>query len=478
MVKTLFDISNALAPPDFVSSWVTISAYSNPEIDISHGLNELPLKVEVQIKVFDHSFLGKDILFLATGSAQRGNDNALPFGGVLYVYNNETIKIMAPGPKGCTNPYCTGFLVYLGKNSTFGGKDPIHRSFTDGFVRARVWKACSLPRPQFISEEIQMSSGDSKSITNGHNTTWVIVRVHIEQDWVYEAQGSVFYETSSHPFGGVIFAFRDRQIRLWVPKRGAGSSNANGVPFNAINGWGESGDFGYSKTVRVRAFVWDFKSFDRNPIIVEQTSYINNDNFISVPPGYSFHDNNLLLFSIKAESGNNQGYQFYPAGSSMTDGTTDSNNTKFGSLVYGFTDDKIYYWTPNFNASGCVLLLDGLWGSQNQQHCLSANDVTLMITLSVLEVEEPACGMLPCAGASDRGPECKCTGSGMEGQFCDINIYTTSNFVVGVGSGNTSTAVYIEPSCFENKNLFSISYKDENNPLPMLITNDNTIFFG
>ena len=68
----------------------------------------------------------------------------------------------------------------------------------------------------------------------------------------------------------------------------------------------------------------------------------------------------------------------------MTDGTTDSNNTKFGSFIYGFTDDKIYYWTPNVTPPGCVLLLDGLWGSQNQQHCLSENDVALMITFNVL----------------------------------------------------------------------------------------------
>ncbi|VDI73963.1 Hypothetical predicted protein [Mytilus galloprovincialis] len=306
---------------------------------------------------------------------------------------------------------------FFGKKIFFGGYAST-RSFADGYVRARVWRACSLPRPQFISEEITMSSGDSKSITNGHNTTWVIVRVHIEQGWVFEAQGSVFYETSSFPFGGVVFAFSDSQIRLWVPKRGTGSSSANGVPFNAINGWGESGDFGYSKTVRVRAFAWDFKSFEQNPIVLEQTSHIP-EGFISHPHEYHFHDNILLLFSVKAERGNNQGYQFYPAGSSMTDGTTDRDNKKFGSFVYGFTDDTIYFWTPVGYASGCVLLLDGLWGSQNQQHCLSENDVTLMITFNVFTIIEPACGVFPCAGASDRGPECICTGSGAKQQFCD-----------------------------------------------------------
>ena len=114
-VNTLvFDISNALAPPDVTSDWMPIKAYDNPEVDISHGLNELPLKVEVQVKVFDR-FLNKDMFFLATGSAQKGNDNNLPFGGVLYLYNSETIKILAPGPTNCTRPECTGFLVYLGK---------------------------------------------------------------------------------------------------------------------------------------------------------------------------------------------------------------------------------------------------------------------------------------------------------------------------------------------------------------------------
>ncbi|CAC5377684.1 PKD1L2 [Mytilus coruscus] len=50
-----------------------------------------------------------------------------------------------------------------------------------------------------------------------------------------------------------------------------------------------------------------------------------------------------------------------------------------------------------------------------------------------------------------------------------------ANYVVGVDLGYTTTSIYIEPDCFENKTLFSTSYKDENNPLPMLITNDNTI---
>lgn len=109
----LCQIIHTLAPADFISPWYDIQAYDNPEVTISHELNELPLKVEVQIRVHD-SGLNKHVYFLAMGSAQKGNDNIHQYGGVVYVYNNETIKILAPGPDGCTTSNCTGSLVYLG----------------------------------------------------------------------------------------------------------------------------------------------------------------------------------------------------------------------------------------------------------------------------------------------------------------------------------------------------------------------------
>jgi hypothetical protein len=109
----LCQIIHALAPADFISTWEEIEAYDVPEVTISHHLNELPLKVEVQVRVYD-SGLSKHLYFLAMGSAQKGNDNTHQYGGVVYVYNNEIIKILAPGPADCTNLTRTGSLVYLG----------------------------------------------------------------------------------------------------------------------------------------------------------------------------------------------------------------------------------------------------------------------------------------------------------------------------------------------------------------------------
>lgn len=43
--------------------------------------------------------------------------------------------------------------------------------------------------------------------------------------------GSVFYTNASHPFGGVVFAYTKTEIRMWTPKRGTGTSPANGMSF-------------------------------------------------------------------------------------------------------------------------------------------------------------------------------------------------------------------------------------------------------
>lgn len=62
-----------------------------------------------------------------------------------------------------------------------------------------------------------------------------------------------------------------------------------------MDGWGKSGNFGYSSTVRVRVFAWDFTSLKSNPIIESKTTYISNSFSLSVPAGYSHQSDNVLL---------------------------------------------------------------------------------------------------------------------------------------------------------------------------------------
>lgn len=103
--------TNGLSPPNFVSPWTSITAYSNPEVTISHGFGEMPMKVDVFVRV-THPVHGM-VTFLATGSGQTSDDPSKPFGGVIYLYNTNDVKIMAPGPSSCSSS-CSGGVAYFG----------------------------------------------------------------------------------------------------------------------------------------------------------------------------------------------------------------------------------------------------------------------------------------------------------------------------------------------------------------------------
>lgn len=102
--------TNGLSPPDFVSSWTSITAYSNPEVTITHGFGEMPMKLDVFVRV-THPVHGT-VTFSATGSGQTSDDPSKPFGGVIYLYNTNSVKIMAPGPSSCSP--CSGGVAYFG----------------------------------------------------------------------------------------------------------------------------------------------------------------------------------------------------------------------------------------------------------------------------------------------------------------------------------------------------------------------------
>ena len=101
-----------IAPPAFKSNWLSIEANGYPsqvEIVVPHNLSGLPMKVEVQIKVV---FNSQNFYFNALNSAQAGNYSD-EYGGVIYMFNETHVHIIAPGPANCFSS-CNGYIVYLG----------------------------------------------------------------------------------------------------------------------------------------------------------------------------------------------------------------------------------------------------------------------------------------------------------------------------------------------------------------------------
>lgn len=55
---------------------------------------------------------GSDVIFPASGSAQRDDDSYNDYGGVVYFYNEDHVKVFVPHFKQETKK---GVLIYSGK---------------------------------------------------------------------------------------------------------------------------------------------------------------------------------------------------------------------------------------------------------------------------------------------------------------------------------------------------------------------------
>lgn len=94
-----------------ISEWCSIEAQvTNSAVTIPHPLRDKPARVEVQVKVQEN---GRDVVFPASGSAQRDDDSDNIYGGVVYFYNEHHVKIFVPFRSTDSDK---GVIIYSGKN--------------------------------------------------------------------------------------------------------------------------------------------------------------------------------------------------------------------------------------------------------------------------------------------------------------------------------------------------------------------------
>ena len=95
----------------YISSWVPVQAQGASPVNITHPLGQIPAKVEVQVKVQES---GNDVIFPASGSAQRDDDSYNVYGGVVYFYNEFHVKIFVPVQDENTDK---GVAIYTGNGA-------------------------------------------------------------------------------------------------------------------------------------------------------------------------------------------------------------------------------------------------------------------------------------------------------------------------------------------------------------------------
>lgn len=80
--------------PPFISEWQTIMAQGQSPIYIPHSLGEMPIKVDVQVRVVRE---GSQHIFPGFGAGQRSDENGdSQYGAVLCSYNESHVRLHVP----------------------------------------------------------------------------------------------------------------------------------------------------------------------------------------------------------------------------------------------------------------------------------------------------------------------------------------------------------------------------------------------
>ncbi|CAG2203395.1 unnamed protein product [Mytilus edulis] len=328
--------------PSFISTWYEIMAQNSSEsiTTIDHGLAQYPVKVDVQVKVHVD---GEDHIFSGIGSAHRDDDYPYPYGGVVYKYNDVHIKLATPYDTKIHTHYDSGGIAFTGGISNlYHGPNHLSGPYVRGFARVRAWKEADMPDVLF-SQTINMSGG--VSFLNNSNID--------------------LYET----LGGVVYAFDDEMVRLWVPTlEGLSSMFTNGEQsfnviggdggvFSAVDGW----LLGQEHVGIIHIKAWNFGCQQQvyHHEIVLGKNIDHNGTF----PFPCFYDitNHLVTVQIKAlqNSGANGGMLFYGTGTTMA-----STQYGFGGVVYVYTENKVMVWRPSDTASkGNIINIGERWGN-------------------------------------------------------------------------------------------------------------------
>ncbi|KAL3863840.1 hypothetical protein ACJMK2_005585 [Sinanodonta woodiana] len=254
-----------LGPPDFVSDWFTIKANKKvfPALEVRHNLSEIPAIVEVQVKSMESP--NDNYIFPAIGIGQRDDDMPVNYGGVIYIYNAEYIRIQTPIGN---NNLGTGSVIYTGGSPYWTG--PNYQRSMQASVRVRAWRGLSLPLPGYHEDNITIDarSADSSKVyiekTHGlrNYPVYVKTRIHLTNGqyagWVTDALGSTMIAYSVQEWWyrtiGVISAYDDSNVRVWVHSnqqveakqgsnagfrfRGVGSAMTNTWNLNSVCGYG------------------------------------------------------------------------------------------------------------------------------------------------------------------------------------------------------------------------------------------------
>ncbi|XP_062616091.1 uncharacterized protein LOC134277801 [Saccostrea cucullata] len=354
----------------YISDWFDVTVNGTSPFQINHYLNEMPAKVDVQVKVV-HG--GQSYIFPGIGSTQRDDDIASEYGGVASLYDSQHVKLFVPVAKKFTNGF--GRIITTGGGSYSG---PFHGTFVTGKVRIRVWKLSELPTPIFsITSGLSISTGSPyQQVTAcfGANPDLVIVQLVFNDGYVTEGTGVTPVtadDTHTNHICGVIFGVNQDSITLWAP-----SKNDDWVACY-YDGWGSENLRYSSAAIIVRA--WSFSEvYEVDSFPYNWAEYLSGIFPAPYPIDLDYH---FVSVEVKSLSVTN-GRMFYGAGSASVGNSSES----LGGIVYGYTESEILLWTPT-STNSHLIYIDGVWGDGSD----NLQEDSVQITIKIINADISEC---------------------------------------------------------------------------------------
>lgn len=368
----------SIGAPSYISKWFHMKAYDSnnkwSKVIIEHGLNELPVKVDVQVKSM--SGADNDWIFTGASATLADDDTGEDYGGAVYFYN-ETHVILSVPVASNTNKR-QGYVVTTGhRNEYFIGSH--HYKYNEGLVRIRIWLPYSFPTPSYSSQWHALNIADADksfhTIRHGLSSYPALVTVQVRsQNMISEAVGSSlhFKVTSRYSNGGgVVYGVDDRMVRIWTAYVQNTSHYGYGSLFGDRDGWATT----IPKTIlgEFRVTVWGSESFDDNNSYLRESNIMETDTGALSMPEIDI-DNDLVSFHAQALDGPNQGFLFNGWGSSQ------AVLAPFGGVIYAYNKQgQFQTWRPNPKNQGYLININSPYG--NGRNIQSSNSASYIAKL-------------------------------------------------------------------------------------------------
>ncbi|XP_053376345.1 uncharacterized protein LOC128547457 isoform X2 [Mercenaria mercenaria] len=201
--------------PDFESGWLPIinGLGHVARLNIDHGLGEIPVLVDVSVKIKDHIF---------PASGFRPDHPKERSGPVVYIYDDMYVNVST---SPIEDPL---YRIFPQKPSRYEGA--YVRITGDANVRIRAWKQSSLPKEDFKHSGIMLKANTSKVSDSyaevNHNLDelpcLVVIRMkmyHGDGTIMADGVGSsmqVFADVPDRTNAYLVYGYSNTQFRLWV----------------------------------------------------------------------------------------------------------------------------------------------------------------------------------------------------------------------------------------------------------------------